>query len=99
MSDAKDHLAELEERIAKIREQYDGECAEYSDLFEKATEAKRKRDATWRYLQDTIEYKNKVDGELRDCDHDIQTEYSGRGVGFDLKCVKCGWCKNAFPVY
>jgi hypothetical protein len=94
-----EHLAELIERIEKIKLQYDVECRETSYLQLAAAKAKDKRDATWRYLTDMIEYKNKIDGEARNCDHKIQTEYSGRGLGYDHRCIKCGWFKNAFPEY
>lgn len=40
-----------------------------------------------------------LDGEERNCAHQFSVEPSGRGIGFDTVCFKCGWLENFEPSY
>jgi hypothetical protein len=85
-------VAEVAAQLATAR----NETMEARSNLKKAEATEEDR---YRYWRDMVAALNKWEGEEKNCKHKLVTDVSGRGIGFDTQCTKCGWFQNPFPVY
>lgn len=94
--------AELESfraSVEKLREGLIKARHDESEAYENLRKAKERTQSIETAYRSRAEYLNQWEGEESDCAHTYQSEPSGRGMGFDSVCTKCGHFQNAFPVY
>ena len=93
--------AEMRERITRLQADYDASQTELWELQEKVLKLKARSDSLYKNITNSEEDLNTIEGQDTKCrgDHTYVTDVSGRGIGFDTRCKKCGHFKNRYPVY
>lgn len=93
------YRSELKQDLQKYRAAKINAQADVERLSGELEEAKRTLSWAKQMERAIAERLHTLDGEERNCTHRFKSEPSGRGIGFDSVCSKCGWCENFEPMY
>lgn len=94
-----DYRAELETSLQQDRDRQQRIRADVARLKAELAE----RVEALRYVSDKVyntrSALHRLDGQEKNCGHEFTVEPSGRGIGYDTVCKKCGWFENLDPSY
>ena len=96
---ASDELTALKERLTAAREERASYARDERRLEDRLAEAKNDRRRSDRMVKNLELAVHALEGAESGCDHVFMAEPSGRGIGYDERCRKCGYFKNLYPVF
>jgi hypothetical protein len=95
MSDLADLRYQLKQLQEAVRAQDQVVWAKMAEL----REAKESRGRLGSQAMSLTKYIHELEGIESGCEHDYLAEPSGRGIGYDERCRRCGYFRTPYPVF